>query len=59
MTVIIKGMKMPKYCDDCPFLDYLHGECIASELMHIPNYDMCKDDNEKPSWCPLEEITDE
>ena len=30
MSVIVKGMEMPKNCERCPFLDYEQGFCFAS-----------------------------
>lgn len=29
MSVLIKGMEMPKSCEKCPFLDYEEGFCFA------------------------------
>ena len=30
MSVLIKGMEMPKSCEKCPFIDYEEGFCFAS-----------------------------
>lgn len=51
MSVLIKGMDMPKRCVDCPM--YLAGMCSA-KLMN----GRCPLDG-RPDWCPLEEVKDE
>jgi hypothetical protein len=53
--IAIKGMKMPKYCNDCEFCHDSFGYCnLASE--YIPGHSFFKDENEKPDFCPLVEI---
>ena len=34
MSILIRGMEMPKSCDKCPFLDYEEGFCFASGVNH-------------------------
>ena len=34
MSILIKGMEMPKDCNKCPFLDYEEGFCFASGVKH-------------------------
>lgn len=54
MSVIVRGMEMPKTCDECPLFSsmFSYGCDIAS--LGIPsrhNYDTSK----RPDWCPLED----
>ena len=46
MNILIKGMEMPKNCDDC-FLDYYCEKCE-----HIDGYQMT---GGRPYNCPLVE----
>lgn len=54
MSIIIKGMDMPKSCEDCPCAYFTEGaysdECQVTHK-HITD--------EKPTDCPLIEIDDE
>ena len=55
MSVFVKGMEMPKSCDECPMFSsmFSYGCDIAS--LGIPsryNYDTGK----RPNWCPLVEL---
>lgn len=46
MSVLIKGVDMPKNCNEC---------CLKN-----PNLDICFEayfDTKRPPWCPLVEIT--
>ena len=52
MSVLIKGIEMPKNCDDCLFDDGVH--CMAYPLSENIVYDIA---GGKPDWCPLVEIT--
>ena len=54
MSVIIKNMDMPKYCNDCQFVEDSFG-CCSLTGEHIENYEFWSDENEKPEWCPLKE----
>lgn len=46
MSILIKGMKMPKKCWECP--------CFADEV-HVCNLDTEYRDvyDDRPDWCPL------
>lgn len=52
MSVIVKGMDMPKNCKDCPFSDH-EAWCLIPgdwrERYYCP-------DNERSEYCPLVEI---
>lgn len=56
MSVIVKGMDMPKTCNGCWSFDpesETHGACMAAlQIAHDT-------DKGKPDWCPLEEVDDE
>ena len=47
MSVIVKGMEMPKYCYDCPLQDGETGRC---NILGITVYDYI------PKECPLVEV---
>lgn len=50
--VFIPGMEMPKVCKQCPLdcYDYmLMGECCNYKRKKLVG-------NERPSWCPLQEV---
>ena len=49
MSVLIKGMPMPKSCGECFFYD--NGCC--SVTMYIV---LLKRGEDKPKWCPLVEV---
>lgn len=49
MSVLIKGMRMPKSCGECFFYD--NGCC--SVTMYIV---LLKRGEDKPKWCPLVEV---
>ena len=53
MSVLIKGMKMPKNCGECNF-DSPSGYCRAMphDFSGTTNWE-CEG---KPSWCPLIEL---
>ena len=46
MSVLIKGMKMPKSCSECGF------ECRAYCFL----VDTVIESNDRPDWCPLVEV---
>ena len=60
MSVLIKGMKMPKCCDVCIFSDWSNLHQTA--LCKICEYDPCFDDFSKEycakraNFCPLVEV---
>lgn len=49
MTVLIKGMELPKDCGDCPCSRYEHAlHCMVTMEDVYPF--------EKPDWCPMYEV---
>ena len=52
MSVIVKGMEMPKNCKDCPFSDH-EAWCLIPgdwrERYYCPN-------DERSEYCPLIEV---
>ena len=58
MSVLIKGMGMPKNCDECFFVG--RGFPDWCSLPQIPkDEDEIDDTNNRPDWCPLEEVPSE
>lgn len=52
MSVLIKGMEMPKSCEECRF--DAGGYCTAKSINFL---DWCEvNDRPRPSWCPLVEV---
>ena len=56
MSILIKGMKMPKRCEDCPLCHYMESGTIVAcgcraTLMIRHMSESCR-----PDWCPLIEI---
>ena len=53
MSVVIRGMKMPKSCDECPCYYETEGawrnECEVLGKEYIA-------DDYRPEWCPLVEL---
>lgn len=51
MSILIKGMAMPKNCweDDCPCLNKEYGFCQADDDKGLVY-------SSKPDWCPLSDI---
>ena len=45
MSILIRGMEMPKSCFDCPFVDFEYGDCLVDENGH--------GDPNEPENCPL------
>lgn len=61
MSVLIKGMEMPKGCDVCPLIaeaDDYHVCCINEQFIPWEWIDehSAEQRHPKPSWCPLVEI---
>lgn len=52
MSVLVKGMRMPKSCGECFFYD--NGGCFVT--MYIV---LLKRDEDKPKWCPLVEVSED
>lgn len=55
MSILIKGMEMPKKCRDCACVNWHFGgpwECLAihKNVDWVELYDKC------PDWCPLVEV---
>ena len=50
MSILIKGMDMPSNCIECPFCDGEYGTCDCMKDCRVGGAD------EKPDWCPLEEV---
>ena len=53
MSVLIKGMEMPKNCDSCPC--YYETEGAWRDECQVLRKE-CAISEERPSWCPLVEI---
>jgi len=49
MSVLIKGMEMPKDCEQCPCSDS-YGCAVLSQIMAT------KEKLGRPDWCPLAEV---
>lgn len=46
MSILIKGMKMPGNCYQCPCCDKEDGKCnLAQDFIY-----------DRPTWCPLVEL---
>ena len=56
MSVLIKGMEMPKECRECPMMDYgtMTGEtyCEVNGKTLAESYRTIEFDG-RPDWCPL------
>lgn len=55
MSILIKGMKMPTWCNDCPFNDTEYDVCVATpdrRLINIPRWDGIRLSH-REKWCPL------
>ncbi len=57
-SVLIKGMKMPTWCNDCPFNDKEYDVCVATSdrrVINIPRWDEIRLSH-REKWCPLVEV---
>lgn len=57
MSILIKGMEMPKSCSECPLFEskyHYHG-CHAVPKS-FNDMDMWNFVGDRPSWCPLIEL---
>lgn len=55
MSVLIKGMDMPKSCSKCPWWDVKYGRTICG--LWDDTIDIGVDeDTSRPKWCPLVEV---
>ena len=59
MSVIIRGIKMPEDCRDCPCesnsYNFKYSICMASGRVMPPIYGET-DSKGRPEWCPLFEV---
>ena len=57
MSVLIRGMQMPKNCGVCPLrgCGYLCCPDTENERLIRTEY-MCSDDLKRPDWCPLVDL---
>ena len=58
MSILIRGMKMPKTCDECLFQD---KEALACKITHSISWEWADDEgcrtiSPKPDDCPLIEL---
>lgn len=60
MTIIIKNIKkLPKTCFKCKFSNYEYNNIFNTGcyVFNIEDsYILCDERNQKPDWCPLEEV---
>lgn len=57
MSILIKGMEMPKNCVDCPlFEDKYHFHGCHAVPKSFDDMDMWDFVGDRPSWCPLIEV---
>ena len=55
MSILIKGMEMPKNCDECFFVGRGFPDwCSLPQISK--DEDEIDDTNNRPDWCPLEEV---
>lgn len=63
MSVLIKGMDMPKSCGECHFLSYPFNVPVCSVTRQIPTYPFSETLEEalskRMNGCPLVEITED
>lgn len=61
MSILIKGMEMPKSCEECDLIDDVEGMCLAlyaTTRKNFPKWGFVPNclKNERQAWCPLIEI---
>lgn len=54
MSIMIKGIIIPKSCEECFLADYLHNVCRGTGFIIIR-----KKCEEKPKWCPIVEVPED
>ena len=54
MSILIKDMKMPKRCLDCPLYDYYNYHCQMYAFGIPARYN--RDGSIRPEWCELVEL---
>lgn len=58
MSLLIKGMEMPTWCNDCPFNDKEYDVCVATtdrRSIRIPVWERMRLFH-REKWCPLIEV---
>ena len=53
MNILVRGMKMPETCFDCPFRDFEFHECSAKEHLSLQKDEYGAEVGDIPEWCPL------
>lgn len=49
MSILIKGMEMPRDCEECRFCEVIDGlGCMATHYLILRRHGQ-----DKPNWCPL------
>ena len=51
MSILLKGIKMPRNCHECPAFDHYNYYCNAYSNYHAERYDY--DSLSIPEWCGL------
>ena len=52
MSILIKGMKMPRDCEECRFSEVIDGlGCMVTHYLILRRHGQ-----DKPKWCPLIEV---
>ena len=54
--LLIKGMKMPKSCEECQVCDYEEGDCLLTGTYLIRGKNTLPHNGERRDWCPLVEV---
>lgn len=56
MSVLVKGMEMPKSCDDCPLAGDFHCNLMPSIPALCKEYDIAVQNGKRLNNCPLVEV---
>ena len=57
MSILIKGVEMPKSCEECQVCDYEEGNCLLTGTNRISDgRNTLPHNGERRDWCPLIEI---
>lgn len=54
MSVLVRGMEMPRTCAVCEWSDYLHPNAYCRREQTTVNIETAK--TSRPEWCPLVEV---
>ena len=54
MSILVKGMEMPKRCLDCPMYDCYNYNCQMYAFGIPARYN--RDGSTRPEWCELVEL---